>query len=247
MHKFVSKAKPKPSSRSFYLFTSNANFSLLSFEIIVWKNRKLRKSPSLKNFFLWLIVIYFCLQQGRQVSGLFFSLLPDLYSHFAIYFWLLQVLFWGFELQSNTQKNTKKIMISNFFQPWFFVIFFCRICCSLKKGRILTSKGPDHGWLCQQHTTWLQASRFPSCKFFVHNWVLYLWSFRERGKDLPEWHHRPNRPCCLACCCHGLQHGLGLESWSWIEKESLRLKRPRRPKSSSCWWINHLKTNDELL
>ena len=147
------------------------------------------------------------------------------------------------------KENFLAIFVSALIFLWFFYWsdFFCRICCSLKKGRILTSKGPDHGWLCQQHTTWLQASRFPSCKFFVHNWVLYLWSFRERGKDLPEWHHRPNRPCCLACCCHGLQHGLGLESWSWIEKESLRLKRPRRPKSSSCWWINHLKTNDELL
>ena len=210
-------------------------------------NRNLRKSPSLKNFFLWFIIGFIFVYRS-----LFFTLLPDLYSHFAIYFWLLQVLFWGFELQSNKQKIQRKFFGNFCFSLDFFVIFllewfFLPHLLFFKKGRILTSKGPDHGWLCQQHTTWLQASRFPSCKFFVHNWVLYLWSFRERGKDLPEWHHRPNRPCCLACCCHGLQHGLGLESWSWIEKESLRLKRPRRPKSSSCWWINHLKTNDELL
>ena len=80
MHRFVSKAKPKASSRSFYLFTSNANFSLLSFEIIVWMNRKLRKSPSLKNFFLWLIAV---------LPELFFPKSPiwvDNIAKFATYF-----------------------------------------------------------------------------------------------------------------------------------------------------------------
>ena len=128
MHRFVSEAKPKSSSRSFYLFTSNANFSLLSFEIIVWMNRKLRKSPSLKNFFFVNIMncdlFIFVYSNAAKQTGLFFTLLPDLYSHFAIYFWLLQVLFWGFELQSNNQKNTKKILISNFFSA----LIFCRDC-----------------------------------------------------------------------------------------------------------------------
>ena len=106
-------------------------------------NRNLRKSPSLKNFFLWFIIGFIFVYRS-----LFFTLLPDLYSHFAIYFWLLQVLFWGFELQSNKQKikkykeNFLAIFVSALIFLWFFYWsdFFCRICCSLKKVEYLLQK-----------------------------------------------------------------------------------------------------------
>ena len=200
LHGFKGKAQTVELFLPMYFFTSSANFPLLLFEIRqieIWFFFEWNSADSISKG--W---ICFCLQFYVLAFGV---------TRRVFAFWHVFLAFTS-SIVSKIQKAYKNTI----FHRWFFNggVFLAQpnLLLLKKEGEILTSKGPDHGWLCQQHTTWLQASRFPSCKFFVHNWVLYLWSFRERGKDLPKWHHRPDRPCCLAC--RGLQHGLGLESWS---------------------------------
>ena len=98
LHGFKGKAQTVELFLPMYFFTSSANFPLLLFEIRqieIWFFFEWNSADSISKG--W---ICFCLQ-------FYVLVLPDVYSHFDMYFWLLQAVFW-----LKFKKHTKTPLFS---------------------------------------------------------------------------------------------------------------------------------------